>query len=283
MNALTLKSPAKINLFLEVLKKREDGFHEIETIFQAVTLYDYIKIKKIKKPGIFIKTNCRNLPVDNRNLIYKAVEMLTKKKPLGGIEISLDKRIPLGSGLGGGSSNAASVLLGINKLWKLRLKKAELSEICSQIGCDVQFFLKGYSSALGRGRGEILKPVKVPHFWFLLVMPKFGTSTKEVYTRLQLDLTEKVKNAKIFLSALKKKDITQIGKKLYNRLESVVLEEYPLMKKIKQTLKTAGYKAVLMSGSGSTIFVLTFTRKEAVEAREQMRPLGCKMEVVSSL
>ena len=169
MDRLTLKSPAKINLFLEVLKKRKDGFHQIQTVFHAINLCDSICIKKDKKNGIFVKTNCKSLPTDRRNLAYKAAHILKQRYNLGGMEIAIEKNIPLASGLGGGSSNAATVLAGMNRLWKLGLKKTELYEISNQLGSDVSFFISNYKSALGQGRGEILKPLKLPNYWFLLV------------------------------------------------------------------------------------------------------------------
>jgi len=283
MNMLTLKSPAKINFFLEVLKKRKDGFHQIQTVFHAINLYDSICIKKSRRNGIFIKTNCKQLPVDGRNLAYKAAYILKQKYDLEGVELIINKKIPLASGLGGGSSNAATVLMGMNKLWKLGIGSTQLCKISSQLGSDVSFFISKYASALGEGRGEILKSLNLPRYWFLLILPDFGLSSKQIYSGIGLNLTRKNKNVKMLLHALKKKDITQIAKKLYNRLEEKALSEFPLIKKIKQALKTAGLKAVLMSGSGPTVFALTLVRKEAIEAKEHLRALGWRMRVVRSL
>lgn len=280
MDTLILKSPAKINLFLEILNKRKDGFHNIQTIFHKINLCDSIGIKKVRRDGIFIKTNCKQLPVDKRNLVYMAAELLKRKYKFGGIEITIDKKIPLAGGLGGGSSNAASVLSGINKLWKLGLKKEQLLRMARELGSDVPFFASGYKSALGGGRGEILKPVKLPRYWFLLVLPEIGMSSKEAYNNLRL--TGKNKDVKIPLRALETKDISQIEKKLYNGLEKAAFDKIPLIKKIKRTLKTAGCKAVLMSGSGTTVFALVLTRKEAMEAKKRLRLFKWRMEVVRS-
>ncbi|MFH1856270.1 MAG: 4-(cytidine 5'-diphospho)-2-C-methyl-D-erythritol kinase [Candidatus Omnitrophota bacterium] len=283
MDKLILKSPAKINLFLEVFKKRKDGFHQIHTLFQAVNFYDSIHIKKSKKNGTFIKTDCRQLPTDNKNIVYRAVEALRQKRDFGGAQITIKKKIPLAAGLGGGSSNAAVVLAGINKLYNLKLSDEELCKIAIKLGSDTAFFSGGYKSAFGRGRGEILEPVELPRYWFLLIFPDFGVSSKEAYEGLELGLTKKNKDAKMLFRALKTKDITQIEKELYNKLEETVFEKFPIMKKTKEIIKTAGYKAVLMSGSGSTFFVLTSTRKEAVAAKERLRFLGWRMQIAGSL
>jgi 4-diphosphocytidyl-2-C-methyl-D-erythritol kinase len=283
MDSLTLKSPAKLNLFLEVLKKRKDGFHQIRTIFHAIRFYDFIHLKKSRKNGIFIKTNCKELPTDERNLVYKALKTLRSEKDFGGIEVLIDKRIPLASGLGGGSSNAAIALVGANRLWKLGLARTELYEICKQIGSDVPFFISGYASALGEGRGEILRPLSLPRYWFLLVLPPLAISSKKIYSHLQLNLTRKNKNVKMLTCALKKKDISQIAKKLYNRLEETVLSEFPLVKRAKQVLKTAGCKAILVSGSGPAVFALTLSRKEAIETSKSLGVLGWQSLIVRSL
>lgn len=281
MDTLILKSPAKINLFLEVLNKREDGFHNIQTIFQKINFCDSVCITKVSGGGISIKTNCPQLPVDKRNLAYLAAELLKQKYKFGGIEITIDKKIPLCSGLGGGSSNAAAVLSGIDRLYKLGLKGRQLLDIAQELGSDVPFFVSGYKSALAEGRGEILTPLKLPRYWFLLVLPDVGMSSKEAYYNLRL--TRKNKDVRITRRALETKDLTQIERNLYNGLEKVAFAKVPLIKKIKQTLKTAGYKAVLMSGSGTTVFTLVLTRKEAMEAREHLRFLNCRMEVVRSI
>ena len=167
------------------------------------------------------------MPVDGRNLAYKAAYILKQKYDLEGVELSINKKIPLASGLGGGSSNAATVLMGMNKLWKLGIGSTQLCKISSQLGSDVSFFISKYASALGEGRGEILKPLNLPRYWFLLILPDFGLSSKQIYSGIGLNLTRKNKNVKMLLHALKKKDITQIAKKLYNRLEKKALRESP--------------------------------------------------------
>ena len=183
---LRLKSPAKINLFLNVLKKRPDGYHEIETLFERISLRDEIVLSSIKS-GIQIRSDSRQIPKGPGNIAYRAAKLLKDTFHVRtGIAIKIRKKIPVSAGLGGGSSNAATVLLGLNRLWKLRLSRRKLLRLAARLGSDVPFFILEMPFALGRGRGGILKKISAPRvkLWHVVVKPPFGISTKKAYEAL---------------------------------------------------------------------------------------------------
>ncbi len=264
MKELRIESPAKVNLFLEVLKKREDGYHNVETVLETVDLCDDIILKETKE-GIKIESDFPSLPLGRENLAYQAAFLL--KKRLGiekGIQITINKRIPLASGLGGGSSNGASVLLGLNKLWGLDLSYEELLGLAREIGADVPFFLRK-GRALGRGRGDELWPLpQSPTLHFVLISPGFEISAEWAYENLR-NLTKEARSIKIILSALKSGKITRIGNSLYNRLEEAVILKHPQIAKIKKRLLELGACGALMSGSGPSVFGLVEDGKRAKE------------------
>ena len=263
MDRLKIRSPAKINLFLNVIGKRPDGYHELESIFQTVNLFDTIEIHKAKQ-GISIKTDQPNLPTDRRNLVYQVVELVKKKyKIRQGIRIFIHKNIPIGSGLGGGSSNVASVLMGLNRMWKLGLSRDELAWQGAKIGSDVPFFIYG-GTALVKGRGEIVFPLKINKtFYYLLVSPQILIPTKEIYRQLKLYLTKPVNNSigKI-IRYLEKGNSKGLSQLLYNSLERVALGLYPRLKDIYLRLEENIKGGLLVSGSGSTIFRICDSSKE---------------------
>jgi 4-diphosphocytidyl-2-C-methyl-D-erythritol kinase len=236
MEKIKLRANAKINLFLNVINKRKDGYHNIKTIFQEISLFDEIYIEEIKN-GIKIICDSAGIPTDKRNLVYKAADLIKKHSNIKkGVLIKIKKRIPIGAGLGGGSSDASAVLKGLNKLWHLNLSKKELIEIGKRIGADVPFFIEG-GRCMAVGIGEILKSIPVKkNEWYVIVKPDFEISTKYVYSQL----TKPGKNCKI----------TQY----YNKLEEVVVPLYPEIKEIKEKLLKYGAKISLMSGSGSCVF-----------------------------
>ena len=270
MNKIRIESPAKVNLFLEVLGKRKDGYHNVETILETVDLFDSLTLKEIEEE-IEIKSDLSELPLGKENLVYQAATLL--KKRLGiekGIQTTINKRIPLASGLGGGSGNAASVLLGLNKLWNLNLSYEELFHLAREIGADVPFFLRG-GRALGKGRGDELQPLpQGPAFYFVLVSPDFEVSTEWVYENLK-NLTKEARSIKIILSALKSGKITKIGNSLYNRLEEVVVPRHPQIAKIKKRLLELGACGALMSGSGPSVFGLAGDKKSAKEIYDKIK------------
>lgn len=267
MKKLVLNSPAKLNLYLNVLGKRSDGFHEIETVFERISLSDQISLRLNSTGTIRIKCLAQDVPTGPKNLAYQAASLLKKDFSLkDGVEISIKKNIPVGSGLGGASSNAAVTLLGLNRLWHLNLSPRQLTSYARRLGSDVPFFLSGYRFALGRGRGDELKPLSgLGRFWHLVVSPGRGVSTKSIYLGLNLSegLTNTNNNVKMLICALKKRDFRQVSGCIYNSLEAVTQEQCPVVAKIKHYLQAQGLDIVGMSGSGSAVFAIVRTRKEA--------------------
>ncbi|MBT3922613.1 MAG: 4-(cytidine 5'-diphospho)-2-C-methyl-D-erythritol kinase [Nitrospina sp.] len=255
MTTLVFKTPAKVNLGLYILGKREDGFHELETLFQMVNWCDEIKIECLAQ-GLEMTCNQPDIPTDDGNLVIKAAQLLQARFPdrCKGARINLTKNIPHGAGLGGGSGNAAGVLLGLNFLWELNLKRKDLISLASELGSDVPFFLFS-PCAIGRSRGEILEPVQSSiKFYVLMVYPGFPLSTAWVYGNLKLKLTKQQNNISILKNFLLQSEYAQLGASWSNDLEAIVFQEYPEIFGIKKEMLALGAKGALLSGSGSTVF-----------------------------
>jgi len=253
--SISFKTPAKVNLGLHILGKREDGFHELETLFQMVNWCDEIKIECLSR-GLELVCNQPDIPTDKGNLVIKAAHILQTRYPerCKGARIHLNKNIPHGAGLGGGSGNAAGVLLGLNFLWGLKLKREDLISVASELGSDVPFFLFS-PCAIGRGRGEILEPVKNSiRFYVLMVYPGFAVPTASVYGNLKLKLTKRENNISILKNFILQSEFAQLGATWSNDLELFVFKEYPGLSGIKKELLALGAKGALLSGSGSTVF-----------------------------
>ncbi|MEK6775264.1 MAG: 4-(cytidine 5'-diphospho)-2-C-methyl-D-erythritol kinase [bacterium] len=269
MNNVCVRAPAKINLGLRVLKKRPDGYHEIETVFQMVSLFDDLRIEE-GGPGIRIESDRDDLPCGEGNLIYRAAELLGREsgRPPA-VRIRLCKRIPIAAGLGGGSSDAAATLVGLNRLWNLGFSRGRLMALAGEIGMDVPFFLFS-ATAFAKGRGEILEklPSPSPPLWILLIHPGFKVSTAWAYQSLKLGLTIEHKNISIpkFFVAFPGEGRIP----LENDLEKVTFKEYPRLKEIKGTLETSGALHVLMSGSGSAIFGLFQDKDKALSVQKRL-------------
>ncbi|KMJ56750.1 4-diphosphocytidyl-2C-methyl-D-erythritol kinase [Bacillus sp. LL01] len=248
------KAPAKINLSLDVLKKRPDGFHEVKMIMTTIDLADRIELSERTDGQISIISHNRYVPDDNRNLAYQAAALLKERFNVKqGVSIGITKMIPVAAGLAGGSSDAAATLRGLNKLWKLGLSLDDLAEIGAEIGSDVSFCVYG-GTALATGRGEIVKHIPAPpHSWIVLAKPTIGVSTAEVYNNLNLD---KVAHPDVegMLEAIHENDYEKMVGLVGNVLESVTLKLYPEVAHIKDQMKKFGADAVLMSGSGPTVF-----------------------------
>jgi 4-diphosphocytidyl-2-C-methyl-D-erythritol kinase len=274
MQTLFLKAPAKINLYLRVLKKRPDGFHNIETIFEKIDLCDEIILQK-RKRGIKIICQDYNLPEDGRNLAFKAAQVLLSKvrpKLKSGVQITIVKNIPVACGLGGGSSDAASVLLGLNRLFALQQTRDKLLQLAAQLGADVPFFILPAKRALGKGKGEVLTPLKIERKnWYVLVIPPIAVSTRRMYRDSRLILTKPSSNVKIILRALNKGDLTTLDQYSYNSFGIVLRKKYKQVLIIKEALKSLGAKATLISGSGPCVFAVTLSRKEAMGISRKMR------------
>jgi len=252
---IKFKTPAKINLGLHIHGKREDGFHELETIFQMVSLYDDVELELLSS-GIKLECDTPGVPTDDTNLVCKAALLLRQSYQVEGkgVSIRLKKKIPFGAGLGGGSGNAAGVLMGLNRLWDLNIEREKLLTLAAELGSDVPFFLTS-PCALGMGRGEQLKVLKpCAKFQVLLVFPGFPVATSWVYQNLKLKLTKRENNISILRKNLSLSDITSLGSRLYNDLEPVVIQRFPEVQVVKDELGAWGALGVLLSGSGSTVF-----------------------------
>ncbi|MFH1563131.1 MAG: 4-(cytidine 5'-diphospho)-2-C-methyl-D-erythritol kinase [Nitrospirota bacterium] len=258
---LKLLAPAKINLFLNVLGKRQDGYHELETILQKIELYDTVILEE-KEEGIELE--CHQVP-GAENLSYKAASLLKQElKIKKGVKIRIEKNIPIAAGLGGGSSDAATTLIGLNKLWEIGLSQNDLIRLASKLGADVPFFINDSGLALGTGIGTIITPLSdLPPFWLVIICPEIKISTAKVYEGLNFMLTNEPINSKIIKAVIKEGNIEKISRLLSNTLERVVLPQYPMIKRLKEELLHAGALGALMSGSGSTVFGIARTKIEA--------------------
>ncbi|MDR7857584.1 4-(cytidine 5'-diphospho)-2-C-methyl-D-erythritol kinase [Tissierella sp.] len=255
MKEIIIDSYGKINLGLDVLYKREDGYHEINTIMQQISLKDTLTIREIKE-DIVLGSNDENLPLDSTNLVYRAWKILQEKTGINkGIEINIHKRIPIAAGLGGGSSNAAAILKGLNDLWKLNLREEELMELGVQIGADVPYCIMG-GTALAEGIGEKLTRLKsFSGKLVLLANPGIEVSSAKVYNNLKLQNNPQL-DMKKMLSSLANDDLKSVANNMVNVMEEVVIEEHPIILEIKNEMKKWGALGSLMSGSGSTVFGL---------------------------
>jgi 4-diphosphocytidyl-2-C-methyl-D-erythritol kinase len=273
MNALTLRSPAKINLCLSVLGKRPDGYHDVEMLMQMVGLYDEVTVA-LAPAGISITCDAGSVPSGEGNTAWKAAaEILRISGKNPGLTISIKKNIPVAAGLGGGSGNAAAVLAAANKLLGAGLNADRLSEIGARIGMDVPFFLSG-PTALARGRGEIVTSLPpLPPFWVLLANPGFETSTAWVYKNLTLGLTKKVDCNKIARLTTAR----NIAAELHNDLETVTKAAHPVIGEIEEALIAQGALGVRMSGSGPTVFGVFETEAACRAAAESLSRKGWRL------
>ncbi len=262
---LRVQAHAKVNLYLDIIGSRSDGYHEIETIFHSIGLHDDIYLRKRIDRQITVHCEHPHVPCDPRNLAYRAAKLLLDNTPdLSGVEIQILKRIPVAAGLGGGSADAAAVLYGMNALFDLNLTQRDLMQLGVQLGADVPFCILG-GAALGRGIGEILTPLPpLEEAWILLVNPGFEIPTAWVYQQINLSLTVPKKNVTILARCLQNGEFVNVARHLYNGLEVPVLSKYPAVAEIKTKLgNRPGSCGVLMSGSGATVFALMQSQAEA--------------------
>lgn len=271
-NDISLKALAKINLGLDVVRRREDGYHEVRMIMQTIHLYDRLDIKRTKGPGIQIQTNLSFLPVNENNLIYKAAKLLMDEFSITeGVSVKLDKRIPVAAGMAGGSTDAAAMLIGVNRLFSLGLTKRQLMERGVQIGADVPYcIMRG--TALAEGIGEALSPlppmVKCP---VLIAKPSISVSTKFVYQNLKLDDTTIHPDIDLLIDDIKAKNLHDIAAHMGNVLETVTIPNYPVIDEIKKHMLSNGAVGAMMSGSGPTVFGLFDDEDTAKKAYKAMR------------
>lgn len=275
MDDISLKALAKINLGLDVVRRREDGYHEVRMIMQTIHLYDRLKITKTKTPGIEIHSNLPFLPVNENNLVYKAGKLLMDEFDIReGVRVDLLKRIPVAAGMAGGSSDAAAMLYGINQLFELKLSRQALMERGVTIGADVPYCLMR-GTALAEGIGEKLKQlspmVKCP---VLIAKPQISVSTKFVYQNLKLDEHTVHPDIDTLIQDIRNKDLQAVARDMGNVLETVTIPNYPVIAQIKEQMMHSGAVNSMMSGSGPTVFGLFENEKQAQKAYDDMKQTG---------
>lgn len=268
-----LRTPAKVNLALEVLRKRPDGYHELSTVLQAVDLCDRLTVETADT--ITLETSEPGLPTDERNLVVRAARMLRDAAGVDrGARIRLEKRIPLAAGLGGGSSDAAATLWGLNRLWGLRWKRERLAELAVELGMDVPFFL-GKGRALGTGRGEVLRPLpSTGGYALVLVNPGVPLSTQEVYGRVPPGWHAEPEGTKRVVEALRTRNAAKLAAALTNHLERWAEPAMPVIGRMKAALRAAGTLGAVMSGSGPTVFGMARSLDQAQQIQRRVSRAG---------
>lgn len=280
MDSIRLKARAKINLGLDVIRKREDGYHEVRMIMQSLNLYDGILLKKTDEPGIRITTNRSYLPTNEDNLMHKAARLLMEEFEIHkGVEIELEKFIPVAAGMAGGSSDAAAILTGMNRMFQLGISQDKLMELGVRIGADVPFcIMRG--TVLAEGIGEKLTKLKpMPSCPIVIAKPGINVSTKFVYQNLKID--ENIIHPDIdgIIEAIDLGDVDGICSKLGNVLESVTVKEYPVIDTLKEKMIQMGAVNSLMSGSGPTVFGIFRSRKRAFACADELKKSGMAKQV----
>lgn len=272
MDKLELKALGKVNLGLDILGRKENGYHEVRMVMQTVYLYDRVILERSRTPGITIETNLKFLPVNENNIAYKAAELLMKEFGIDeGIRIILNKHIPVAAGMAGGSSNAAAVLYGMNRMYGLGLSEEELKKRGVNLGADVPYcIMRG--TVLAEGIGEKLTPLpSVPKCYVLIAKPPLSASTETVYEKYDALSYVEHPNIDGIMQGLERSDIRQVASSMGNVLEQVMLKEYPIIGQIKKAMLEQGALGALMSGSGPTVFGLFDSRSQAKIAARKIK------------
>ena len=271
MERLRLEAPAKLNLFLKVKNKRRDGYHNIETIFEKVDLCDRINLAR-REAGISLKLDRRDLPHNEKNLAYRAArQLMSCSGRKFGLAITIKKNIPVAAGLGGGSSDAAAVLVGANRLCRLGLKRKKLLGLAAGIGADTPFFVSQYKRALGSGRGDRLRALNnKKKYCYLLVSPGFKVSTPVIYKAFKTSGVKENHCPERLIRDLNRGRISSINNGLYNDLQATVLKRYRKLRKIIGALKNCGATNPLITGSGPAVFSLAKHPKEAKKIKRRL-------------
>ena len=280
MREIKLKARAKINLGLDVVRKREDGYHEVRMIMQMINLYDRITLRRSTEPGIRVTTNLPYLPVNEDNLVYRAAKLLMEDfKVTEGAEIELQKYIPVAAGMAGGSSDAAAVMVGVNRIFHLGLTKKQLMERGVKIGADVPFcIMRG--TALAEGIGEVLTPLPaMPHCSLVIAKPKIHVSTKFVYGNLKASELKEHPDIDGQVQALREGSLEQLVAKMGNFLETVTVPAYPVIDEIKRTMLKNDAMGAMMSGSGPTVFGIFEREERAQEVCRLLKKEGAAKQV----
>ncbi|MCX7883835.1 MAG: 4-(cytidine 5'-diphospho)-2-C-methyl-D-erythritol kinase [Caloramator sp.] len=271
MDEIKIICPAKINLSLDVTGKREDGYHFVKMIMQSISLEDVVTVRKIKD-GIKIYCDSTDVPCNETNSAYKVAKLMFERYKIeGGVEILIDKKIPVAAGLAGGSTDAAGVIKGINILYDLNISLNDMMDLGVKIGADVPYCIIG-GTALAEGIGEILTPIKpVENLWCVLAKPQFAVSTREVYSRLKIDEIPKHPDINKLITYIEKKDYKNLAENMINVLETVTIKDYPVIFEIKNIMMEFEALGSLMSGSGPTVFGLFENKSSAERCYNRLR------------
>lgn len=280
MEKLELKALGKINLGLDVLGRRDNGYHDVRMVMQTLYLYDNVVLEKKQKPGIEIESNLFFLPKDENNIAYKAAKLLMDEFQIqGGIKITLDKHIPVAAGMAGGSSNAAAVLYGMNRMYELDLSQEQLMERGVVLGADVPYcIMRG--TVLAEGIGEVLTPLDpMPKCQILIAKPPISVSTKLVYDKLDSKEIEQHPDIDGIITGLKDGNLEAVASSMGNVLEKVTVEEYPVIAQIKDCMLRGGALGAMMSGSGPTVFGIFKDRRTVKQASALVKEQGLARQV----
>lgn len=278
------KAPAKINLLLDVLSKRDDGFHEVEMIMTMVDLADRLEMEELPRDQIVLSSQVGFIPLDEKNLAFQAAKLIKERYGVKkGVYIHLDKQIPVAAGLAGGSSDAAATLRGLNRLWKLELSTDELEVMGAELGSDVPFCVRG-GTAIARGRGEKLENISPPpQCWVILAKPPINVSTADVYGKFRVNELKGHPSIPNMRDALERQSFSRMCAELGNVLETVTLNRYPEVRQIKDCMTKAGADGVLMSGSGPTVFGLVSKEVKVARVYNALRGFCKEVYVVRML
>lgn len=286
MTKIYEKAPAKINLLLDVLRKREDGFHEVEMIMTMVDLADRLEMEELPRDQIVLSSQVGFIPLDEKNLAFQAAKLVKERYGVKqGVYIHLDKQIPVAAGLAGGSSDAAATLRGLNRLWGLSLGGEELERLGAELGSDVPFCIRG-GTALATGRGEKLQPIQSPpQCWVILAKPPINVSTADVYGKLRANELKPHQHPSLknMLDAIANESFPDVCASLGNVLETVTLDRYPEVRQIKECMERLGADGVLMSGSGPTVFGLVSKEMKVARIYNGLRGFCKEVYVVRML
>ena len=277
---MRLRAMAKINLGLDVIRKREDGYHEVRMIMQTVRMYDTLEIRKKQAPGISLRSNLPYVPSDERNLVYKAAKILMDEFHVEeGLSMKLTKSIPVAAGMAGGSSDAAAAFVGVNRLFRLGLSQEELMKRAVQVGADVPYcVMRG--TALAEGIGEKLTPLPpMPECYVLIGKPGINVSTKTAYENLRLDAIQRRPDIDGMIAAIRNQDLRSITEKMENVFEP---EKYPVISEIEKFMEERGALKAMMSGSGPTVFGIFEDREKMFAASEALKKSGLAKTVFAS-
>ncbi|WP_230398346.1 4-(cytidine 5'-diphospho)-2-C-methyl-D-erythritol kinase [Novisyntrophococcus fermenticellae] len=277
---MRLRAMAKINLGLDVIKKRDDGYHEVRMIMQTIRMYDQIDLAGSDRPGIQVKTNLPYLPSNENNLVYKAAKLLMDEFHIEkGLDIRLRKVIPVAAGLGGGSSDAAAVMVGVNRMFHLNLSLEELADRGKTIGADVPYcIMRG--TALAEGIGEILTQLpSLPPCHILVAKPGINVSTKNVYKSLRADEIQNHPDIDGIIDAIRGSSLMGVTARMANVLEEVTVRDYPVIDEIKQLMMERGALSAMMSGSGPSVFGIFDDRRKAGHAYRQLQDMNLVKQI----